>query len=110
MKAQIYKLGLAAGFTNATMRLTVCCNRNGSGVSATKLVLVTVRNGTVGNSATGVTTPTIAYSVLDASAGDFSLSAEILSGKCIISITPTTYDSNVVVECDYSVPYNSSAG
>ncbi|WP_141232398.1 SGNH/GDSL hydrolase family protein [Pseudomonas fragi] len=110
VKTQIYKLGLAAGFTNTTLRMTVCCNRNGSGLSATKLILVTVRNGTSGNSATGVTTPATAYSILDANAGDFTISAEVVSGKCIISTTPAEYDSNIVVECDYSVPYNPSAG
>lgn len=113
-KTAIYTLGLVAGYPSVSFRFTVTCNRRSTVLNKSKLIVVTVGNSITSNAANSATTPTIVHAVTDVvgslTAGDFTFDAEISAGKCVISITPTSYESEVVVECDFAAPYNTVTG
>lgn len=114
VKTAIYTLGLTAGYPAVTLRLTVTSNRTGTRISTTKLLLISIGNSITTNAVTGTSVPAVVYSVSDvngsATAGDFTITSEIVGDKCVISVTPTSYDSSIVAECDFAAPYNTVVG
>lgn len=106
----IYNIGLVNGYPIVVFKLLVCVNRIGTSQNQVKEVSFSLTNGTVLNQANDVGSVFSNTVINDASSGDFTVSAAIVSDRLIFSVTPTSYESAITVSGEWTCILKGSGG
>lgn len=112
-KTTAYTFGIVAGYPSCAVDIKVYCNRHSTRLHNIKRFLFSVSNGITSNAVNGVSTPTIIPLLQETESTatiDFTLTAEVINSKCVVSVTPSIAVANFIVEGEYAFTHNNQIG